>query len=330
MGMARLIEDTLRTEERQFTSLATLDQVSVEELRKKYMEQIDNGILPTDERSIGEIQNSEAAAETDFFLEFFELKDEVTVDPDEPMESAKQISIMIEEGSKEVFEKAEEQRANNIEEDEAEKIKQLTAFTVNDDDPLLTKEYTEKKEKLIQSIRLEEEKTQQKTQSDSFYDRQENRSQTREQARGFTHSASSSRTASGTSQTIFETNEPTQQYRAQMVHGSKTMKDLAVNGAIKKRKEHRPKPHSFGGKRKFRFKNVVKTVRDWFRTDDARVMTKVGIALCFETAIAVICGKYEFDGPTQTLGYLAMMMGVFYISRELLSEGYDPRRMNLI
>lgn len=332
--MARIIGNDRKQVESSY-SLARMEDVDIENLKRKYMENVKNGALPNDERTITEIQASEDAVKLTEFADFFELEG-VDVDPmtDNPLDAMVQISNMLEDGAQELDIVVQTQKELAIEENAAEGIEQIKEFAVNNGDPLLASDFKEKSERIIQKLVIEEKKKTESSASSVFEEaRQESRRSSSVNDDIFGSQTSGTRTATATTTTTQSASS--NQQRDKEIHtmyaeGANAMRAFVYNGPVKPKKKKEAKAHHFGGRRKFSFKNMVTTVKKWLYSEEATTLCKVGIAVCLETALAVITKQRSFDGAGQTFGYIGMMLGVFYIGSELRSIGYDQRRLAMI
>jgi hypothetical protein len=74
----------------------------------------------------------------------------------------------------------------------------------------------------------------------------------------------------------------------------------------------------------------------WRRTKEflggkkGRIMIKFGALLALQLGMAVIGKKYSFDNLWQASGFLCMMLGTFFITKELHAEGFDPRGVGIL
>lgn len=316
-------------------SLARMEDVDLDSLKKKYMEAKKNGTLPDDDRNVTEIQASEDAKKAMDLLEFFGLENDVRIDPmtEDPLEAIARISEMLEEDSRELYEKAESQRALNIEEDAAERIEQIAEFAVNNDDPLLSTEFKEKSEKLIQKLILDEEKEERGSSTQETRDRSSNTQETFGR-KYHSNTTSSQRSTTGTvhttnSKTVYNREERERNYEMFFAKSVDRVMNFAYDGPPIQRKEKRSEVRMFGGKKKFSPKVLWAKTKNWFRSREAGLLIKVGIALTLQTMIAVITKQVELDGPGQTVSHLGMLLGLFYISKAIRDEGYDMRRLSM-
>jgi hypothetical protein len=330
---------TIGTERRQSinsNSIARLEDVDLEGLKRKYMEDVKNGKLPNDERTITEKQADEDSNANAEFLDFFEVEG-FGFDPavDNPQDVMVQISTKMDEAAQELEIKVKDQAERAIEENAAEGIEQVKEFSINDKDPLLKQDFKEKSERIIQKLVLEEkQKTESSSRSSIFDDaREETRRSSTVNDPWAGVSNSGTRTTTATTTTTVNPTDTAQrdkEYARNMADGANAMRNFVYNGPTKAKKKKVSQPHHFGGKKKFSLKGALSTVRNWLSSDEAVLLCKVGVALCLETALAVVTKQRSFDGPGQTLGYIGMMLGVFYIGSELKASGYDQRRLAMI
>jgi hypothetical protein len=71
-------------------------------------------------------------------------------------------------------------------------------------------------------------------------------------------------------------------------------------------------------------------IRNFFRTKKARILLKTGMLMTLQLGMAIVGKKYEFEGMGQAAMFLGMMMGVFYLTRELVEDGFDPRGFGIL
>ena len=328
--MARVI-DTRADVETPSTGLMRLEDF--EERKKRWTESGQSQKLPDDERTVAEIQASEDSLAASEFLAFFELEEEFN--SDDPLSSIQEFSVKMEESSKEDYEVAENRRESYAEKDKEFKIEQCTEFYVNTEDPTLSEYYKEKSERIIQKILVQENDTKR---FDTVIDAEPTRSSSNQRTSGNQRSfgyEETTRSADATSRTTTSTQNNSQNTEAQNKLRSSLYSSSADNmrqfaHAGPKRQKKASSHRYYGGKQKFSIKNMFRKTRDWFRNDEAKLLTKIGIAVCLEAGLLMITNKYRFEGPKEMFSYLAMMLGVFYISRELSSEGYDPRRLAIL
>jgi hypothetical protein len=325
-----------RREQREHT-LANLEDVSAEAFRKRFMEKVENGTLPDDNRTVEEIQVEEDATELLGFLSWCGIDEEVAgVDYNNPLESMSQISMQMAEGSKAALEIAASQRELNSEEDAAEKIKQVTEFTMNTDDPLLINEYKEKKEKIIQSLLAVSEKAERQKENEGSYRESASKdTSNRFQSKGsgytynFKNNGTSGSGSSSRERKIIDIEDEDEKRRAYydyLYQDVDMAKKFAHDGGYYAKNETPPDYKKLFVGKKFRIKNLFTNIKKWFQTKQARVIVKFGIMVTFEMTMAVLAGKREFEGKGQMLAYLGMVMGAFVITNEMMKEGYDPRK----
>jgi hypothetical protein len=335
--MRRIIIDAEEHQGQRENVLAQLDDVSNEAFVKKFMKKAEDGTLPDDNRTLEEIQKEEAAMNLEKFLSWCDLEEEVNLEEiDDPSKMLTQIAQEMTEGSKEALELAEKQRIDNIEYDASEKIKQVTEFTVDTEDPLNIQEYKEKKEKVIAGLLQMSQKSEQQKENEKTYQRVMGEDTSyRFRSSGFTSRVNlnekqykSKRT---NRETVIDADDLDAKKRAYWdnLDDDKNMAyQAAVDGKGYRTPDDRPANYKklFAGK-KFRFKNMWHNVKAWLRTNKAKAITKFGIMVSFEMMMAILAGKREFDGNGQMLAYLGMIMGAFIIGNELIKEGYDPRKI---
>lgn len=335
----RRVSNVIDHEEQMDNALANLDDVTAEGFRKRYMEKVKDGTLPDDNRTVAEIQMEEDAIKLKEFAIWCGIEDEVDVNTDNPMDILTKISQEMTEGSKEALELAAQQRERNDEEDAAEKIKQITQFTVNTDDPLNINEFKEKKERIIQGLlaiseKAERQKENENTYQESYSKDTSNRFQSRSgYDSGYTHNMKSDYFTKNSTRKakiidVEDEDERKRIYYDNLDDDVKMAKQFAMDGGgYYSKNDSPPNYKKIFAAGKFRFKNLWGNVKKWFKTRQARVIVKFGIAITFEMAMAMLAGKREFEGNGQMLAYLGMIMGAFIISNELMKEGFDPRKV---
>lgn len=127
--------------------------------------------------------------------------------------------------------------------------------------------------------------------------------------------------------TVFDREKREKQLKNMYSHGAQSMRNMAFSGREKVKKK---KKRNHFGKKRFSVKNVWGSVKEWFHSDESILLSKIGVMLCLETGMAIITKQHEFEGTGQMLAFLGMMLGVFYISREIRAEGFDPRKMSMV
>lgn len=127
--------------------------------------------------------------------------------------------------------------------------------------------------------------------------------------------------------TVFDREKREKQTKDMYSRGANSMRNMAFSGREKVKKKKKRNPY---GKKRFSIKNVWKSTKEWFHSDEAVLLSKIGVMLCLETGMAIVTKQHEFEGTGQMLAFLAMMLGVFYISREIRAEGFDPRKVSMI
>lgn len=332
--MARTITMERETAQTNF-GIARREDVNYDDVKKRWMESADKMDLPRDPRTQDEIQAAEDFNQSASFAEFFEV-DDVEIAEGNANEAMILMAEAMETIAQEEIQLANEQRHLIIEEDSAEKIEQVEQFVTNEDDPLLMNEFKEKSEKIIQKWSVEDSKR------DGTYDEVKEAAKSKYHATDDpwnsmnSNSNSGSRTATATSSktsttTVFADDENRKQEVYQMyANGRDNMLAFVHNGKVKDKPKKQAQVHRFGGKKKFSLKNMWGGVKRWFNGQDAKMLCKVGVALCFELGLGLITKKLSFDGPGQMLGYLGMMLGIFYIGSELRAEGFDMRRLAMV
>lgn len=311
--------------------LARREDVNYDDIKKRWRESADKMDLPQDNRTAEEIQAAEDFSGAASFAEFFGYED-VEINEVNAQEVMEKMASEMEAVSEEEFKIANDIREKVIEEDAAEQIEQVSAFVVNEDDPLLEADFKEKSERIIQKLVVEDSK------KDGTYE------SIREEARK-THSTSdpwsgtsgtrsttaTSTTTRSSSTTVFQDNDQRKKEVYEMyANGHDNMLGFVHNGRMWEKPKKTASVNTFSGRRKFGLKSMWQSTKHWFHSPNAKLMCKVGIALCMEMALGIITQKQTFDGPKQMLGYLGMMLGIFYIGAELRAEGFDMRRLSAL
>lgn len=307
------------------TSLARMEDVDVDNLRKRYMEK-GKSKLPNDDRSPSEIQAIVDTEETMAFLQFFEMEEDVELDADDPLGGMAQMSAMMDEASQDVLELAESQREMNIEEDAAESIVQVTEFTVNDKDPVLSLDFKENNERIIKKLISDSKKESEPTRS--LFD--EAREETARQ--GWSGHRTTEPISSSTSSSNVHQSSREGKGFAGLDVATERMRQFVMNGSYKKPKTKKVSMHQFSGKKKGikgMFRNAWESTKEWFASDHATTILKVGAMVCLEAAVAVVTKKMEFENGKQVLMYIGMSLGIFVVGTELKEKGFDARRLSI-
>lgn len=331
--MARIANSNLsREDDFSNTSLVRYEDANVEAIRKKYAEEVEKQELAVDQRSVEEIQAEVDAQAMNFLNEFLELEDEVYVDQHDPYGSWKQFSSQMKEELHDVFEEAHLQREQIAEEEAADRIEQVETFSVNEKDPFLEESFKQKSERMIKKMVLRKEQEEGRNPNDNSdsYTRTTKQYSTADPFGAKTYYGNTRETKAST-QTFDASGD--QQSKSCWAHApdlSDKIKQTVVNGGRDWNDDNAKPIYYFGGKGKFKLKYFLAKTKNWFRSKKGRRTVKMGMALCLETALAVITHKMHFDGNGQALAFIGMMLGLFYISNELWAEGYDPRRIKLI
>lgn len=69
---------------------------------------------------------------------------------------------------------------------------------------------------------------------------------------------------------------------------------------------------------------------NFLRSKKAKILSKTALLMSLQLGMAVVGKKYEFQGMGQMVTFLGMMMGVFYLTRELVEDGFDPRGFGIL
>lgn len=331
--MARSI--TLDREETKTSfGIARREDVNYDDVKKRWMESADKMELPQDPRTQEEIQAAEDFSVAAGFADFFEFEG-VEISEGDAQETMVKMAAMMEAEAQDEIQLAQEQRARNIEEDAAEKIEQVEVFVVNEDDPLLEKDFKEKSEKIIQKWAMEDKKKD-GTYEPTKEDVDKKWQTTSSSSDPWPSSSNRTRTATATSTTtsgtgtIYDDGQRNKEIHQMYSNMHDNILNTVHNGPVWKEEKKATPVNHFGGKKKFSMKSIWTSVKGWFKSKKSKAICKIGVALCMETALGIITKRQSFDGPGQMLGYLGMMLGVFFIGSELRAEGYDMRRLSVI
>lgn len=77
-------------------------------------------------------------------------------------------------------------------------------------------------------------------------------------------------------------------------------------------------------------KSWKRKIKSFFKSKKANVLLKTGMLMTLQLGMAMVGKKYKFEGAGQTAAFLGMMMGVFYLTRELAEDGFDPRGFGIL
>ena len=67
----------------------------------------------------------------------------------------------------------------------------------------------------------------------------------------------------------------------------------------------------------------------FFSSPKFRIMAKLGAMLSLQLFMAKLAGKYEIKNGAQFIGVIGLMLGTFYMSKELQAEGFDMRGFDI-
>lgn len=76
---------------------------------------------------------------------------------------------------------------------------------------------------------------------------------------------------------------------------------------------------------KYAHKNLWQKTKAFFKSDRGRILIKVGALMTIQLGMAVVGKKYAFEHLWQAGAFLCMMLGTFFITKELQRDGYDMR-----
>lgn len=77
-------------------------------------------------------------------------------------------------------------------------------------------------------------------------------------------------------------------------------------------------------------RSLLGRVKAFMRKPKFRITAKVGMLMSLQLGMAMVGKKYEFEGMGQAAMFLAMMMGVFYLTKELQNEDFDIRGLGIL
>jgi hypothetical protein len=303
------------------TALARMEDVDHEALRKKYMTAKENGDSQP-EKSSAEIQAEYDVADMKAFLDFFEMDD---IDPErygDTYDLNKAVGESLFTANEEIIVKAKEK------EDEYKKtLKEELKIEIVDSEQM-----DFKSEDTTLAASYERRKKESKaTQSEAIHDSTRIDSGYKER-----RTTSSGNTRSwDTSDVTFQQTRTVSSKRPENEEEARKMQlqagfDFAVQMAQKtKNKGNDPLDNNRYMRRRKGIKGLWDRGKAWFKSKDAGVVKKVGLLLSMQVAMAVISGKFEFDGPLHLLSYLGLTMGVFYVHRQLEKDDIPVGNVNL-
>lgn len=338
---------------RQQYELARMEDVSQEELMKRYMEEVKENVV---EKSDDEIRIEEEHMEAAEMMAFLGMEG-VQLNTENPLA---ELTEMCAESYKEtILASQEDPEYKSLVKELNEKQGifeiDLSKDWTDHDDPLLEKQFERESQKISSTLtarasrkRLDKDSTMKdwdnafaaeeevsqsfnnKTSTDSGYRSGSTFDQARRQS---TSSSTSSgfRTASAKSETVgySKTTDDPDYERRQENRGkcyakvSGQMLDVAYKGDKKVKKPR--KKRAFGAREKFSFRGLWNKTKEWFHTDEAVLGAKIGAMLCLQTGMAVMNKRLEFDGTLQALSFVGMALAVFFVGREVRAEGFDAR-----
>lgn len=339
--------------------LARMEDVSPEELEKKYMRSVEAAETMTDD----EARKNESKESAMDLLTFLGLEDELDIDEtsDNPLgdltDDLMKFKLEELEGTKDPAYR-EQIKKDKLEILGIEEIDQ--SIIIENDDPFLEKEYKREQEKIANQLAARKRRKEialenkhpnplgeELDEYESFNfgrESETSRSGYRQSASfsgstiidsDYSSSKTRTKTSSNTESTSFTHGKPVandeenQKRRAQLYeHGTKQMLDMIYNGPKKQKKEKERR--RFGRKEKFSFKGLWKKTKAWFSSEEAAVMAKIGAMLCLQTGMAIMTKRLDFDNGLQAVTFIGMMLGVFYVGNEVRAEGFDFRRLNFM
>lgn len=77
-------------------------------------------------------------------------------------------------------------------------------------------------------------------------------------------------------------------------------------------------------------KSLLSRIKRFVRKPKFRVTAKVGMLMTLQLGMAMVGKKYEFEGTGQAAMFLAMMMGVFYLTKELQNDDFDVKSFGIL
>lgn len=77
-------------------------------------------------------------------------------------------------------------------------------------------------------------------------------------------------------------------------------------------------------------RTLLGRVKRFMRKPKFRVTVKVGMLMTLQLGMAMVGKKYEFEGTGQAAMFLAMMMGVFYLTKELQNDDFDVKSFGIL
>lgn len=76
--------------------------------------------------------------------------------------------------------------------------------------------------------------------------------------------------------------------------------------------------------------SLLGRIKRFVRKPKFRVTAKVGMLMTLQLGMAMVGKKYEFEGMGQAAAFLAMMMGVFYLTKELQNDDFDVKSFGIL
>ncbi|PGQ88244.1 hypothetical protein [Priestia megaterium] len=364
--MRKIIEQE-QVEPQSFTQLARMEDVSEEELQKRFLEDVRE--IQADKLTDDEIRIEKEKEEALGMLTFLGLEDEVDLDLDN--DPLGQISQMCTEAYKD---KLEENKTNSDymqkvreynNKEGVEEIDSNLDFT-NKDDPFLAKEFEREREKITAQMAARRERGRLGTEAtarerNAAYAREQEIAEEFEKKSGYRSSTNffNNNSTSSTSSTssIFDTqpkkprstmassettsysNDTTEFDREKRAAAQKGrnnfisavirgLLDMIYNGKVKEKEA--PKSRHFGSSKRFSIKGMWNKTKDVFKSKEAALWIKIGAMITLQAGMAMLTNNLEFDGPLQAIAYMGMALGAGYIAREIRAAGFDARRINFL
>lgn len=351
--MTRTLERT-EAPKNPYMELARLEDVNQEELMKRYMEEIKDNVA---EKTDDEVRREEEKLEALQMMEILGLEG-IELDGEDPLG---QLTEMCAANYKDTILSSQDdpeykKLVKELNEKEGVYEMDLTKSWVDEDDPLLEKQFAREREKITATLtargqrkkldstatmkdwdhafEVEEDifnsfskktETSSGYRSSSIFDESRSTSSS-SSSNGFRSTKAKTETTGYKKQESMDADYELRQEKRGKYQEMVSAKMLDVVYTGKEKKKVPRKNRMYGGKEKFSLKGLWNKTKEWFHSDEAVLGAKIGAMLCLQTAMAVTSKRLEFDGALQALTFVGMSLGVFFVGREVRSEGFDARR----
>lgn len=323
------------------TAIARRETVNDDELRKKYMESVNNGEYKRDDRNIEEISSEYDGLVAQELMEFFGSDIDLA---GEGSDALKNLTKNLEEIVQDDLQKSEENYEKLVEQDAKAGITQISVEDVTNvvsEDIYLVQQFEEDRKRALASLMAEEEELERirkrestineptsSSSTDSSYDRS-GYSGSSYSSNGYRSTTATSTTTS-TSTTHAAASAPKDDDEAMLrkmyAQGSASMRNIGQEFGERMRQNPQLFKQTFTTRRKG-IKGLWDKTKAWFKSPKSKILCLIGLMFTIEVSMACLTGHFKFSGPSQALAYIAMMMSLSYVASELQASGINVNKM---